>query len=148
MKQRYTGEARHAILSTIASSQPPSWSLWSILISMFPDQVEWAIVFRSQPSRDVIIVNGLPGATLHPSVNASLPLNRRVGSAIGIDATFSFGADEQKVPDVPAGEACGPAGRARPRISSKLPMCPVGRNTTFPSCRNTWPSQLQLRACY
>ena len=28
---------------------------------------------------------------------------------MGIDATFPFGSDEQKAPDVPASEACGPA---------------------------------------
>jgi 4-hydroxy-3-polyprenylbenzoate decarboxylase/2,5-furandicarboxylate decarboxylase 1 len=28
---------------------------------------------------------------------------------MGIDATFPFGADEQKAADVPAGEACDPA---------------------------------------
>ncbi|HTF63906.1 MAG TPA: hypothetical protein VK638_14555 [Edaphobacter sp.] len=111
MKQRYAGEARHEILSTIASSQRPKMV---VLVDpdidvRNPDQVEWAIAFRSQASRDVIIVNDLPGATLDPSVDASLSLNRRVGSAMGIDAKFPFGADEQKAPDVPAGEACGPA---------------------------------------
>jgi 3-polyprenyl-4-hydroxybenzoate decarboxylase len=74
-----------------------------------PDQVEWAIAFRSQPARDVIIIDDLPGGTLDPSIDGSIPLNRRVESAMGIDATYPFGADEQKAADVPAGEACGPA---------------------------------------
>ena len=111
MKQRYAGEARHAILTAIASSQRPK-----IVVVVDPDidvrnpdQVEWAITFRSQPARDVIVIDGLPGGTLDPSIDGSLPLDRRVGSAMGIDATFPFGAGEQKAADVPAGEVCGPA---------------------------------------
>ena len=111
MKQRYAGEARHAILTAMASSQRPK------LIVVVdpdidvrnPDQVEWAIAFRSQPARDVIIIGDLPGGTLDPTIDGSLPLDRRVGSAMGIDATFPFGEDEQKATDSPAGEACGPA---------------------------------------
>src|SRR3984957_7441364 len=98
MKQRYAGEARHAILTAIASSQRPK-----LVVVVDPDidvrnpnQVEWAIAFRTQPDRDVIIVDGLPGGTLDPSIDGSIPLNKRVGSAMGIDATFPFGADEQK----------------------------------------------------
>jgi UbiD family decarboxylase len=36
-----------------------------------PDQVEWAIIFRSQPAHDIIIVNivnDVPGGTLDPSI--------------------------------------------------------------------------------
>jgi len=111
MKQPYAGEARHAILTTIASSQRPK----KVVVVdpdidvRNPDQVEWAITFRTQPARDVIIIDNLPGGTLDPSLDGSLPLDRRVGSAMGIDATFPYGADEQKAADVPAGEACGPA---------------------------------------
>src|SRR3984885_8577153 len=111
MKQRYAGEARHAILTAIASSQRPK-----LVVVVDPDidvrnpnQVEWAIAFRTQPDRDVIIVDGLPGGTLDPSIDGSIPLNKRVGSAMGIDATFPFGADEQKADDVPADAAWGPA---------------------------------------
>jgi 4-hydroxy-3-polyprenylbenzoate decarboxylase/2,5-furandicarboxylate decarboxylase 1 len=62
IKQRYAGEARHAILSTIASSQRPQMVVVvdPDIDVRNPDQVEWAIAFRSQPSRDVIIVNGHP----------------------------------------------------------------------------------------
>jgi 2,5-furandicarboxylate decarboxylase 1 len=111
MKQRYAGEARHAILTAIASSQRPKLVVVvdPDIDVRNPDQVEWAIAFRSQPARDVIIVDDLPGGTLDPSIDGSIPLDRRVGSAMGIDATFPFGADEQKAADVPAGEACGPA---------------------------------------
>jgi UbiD family decarboxylase len=134
MKQRYAGEARHAILSTIASSQRPKMVVVvdPDIDVRNPDQVEWAIAFRSQPSRDVIIVNDLPGGTLDPSVDASLPLNRRVGSAMGIDATFPFGADEQKAPDVPAGEACGPAVAEHGHEFFKVADVPGWQEYNFP----------------
>jgi 2,5-furandicarboxylate decarboxylase 1 len=134
LKQRYAGEARHAILTTIASSQRPK------LIVVVdpdidvrnPDQVEWAIAFRSQPSRNVIIVDDLPGGTLDPSVDSSVPLNRRVGSSMGIDATFPFGADEQKAPDVPAGEACGPAVAEQGHEFFKVADVPGWQEFNFP----------------
>ena len=68
MKQRYAGEARHAILTTMASSQRPK----TVVVVdpdidvRNPDQVQWAITFRTQPARDVIIVDDLPGGTLDP----------------------------------------------------------------------------------
>jgi 3-polyprenyl-4-hydroxybenzoate decarboxylase len=88
--KRYAGEARHEIPTTIASSQRPK----KVVVVdpdidvRNPDQVEWAITFRTQPARDVIIIDGLPGGTLDPSLDGSLPLDRRVGSAMGIDTTF------------------------------------------------------------
>jgi UbiD family decarboxylase len=138
MKQRYAGEARHAILTAIASSQRPK------LIVVVdpdidvrnPDQVEWAIAFRTQPARDVIIIDGLPGATLDPSIDESIPLNKRVGSAIGIDATFPFGADEQKANDVPAGEACGPAVAEHGHEFYKVADVPGWQQYDFPELRN------------
>jgi UbiD family decarboxylase len=138
IKQRYAGEARHAILTAIASSQRPK------LIVVVdpdidvrnPDQVEWAIAFRTQPARDVIIIDGLPGATLDPSIDESIPLNKRVGSAIGIDATFPFGADEQKANDVPAGEACGPAVAEHGHEFYKVADVPGWQQYDFPELRN------------
>ena len=137
MKQRYAGEARHAILTTIASSQrlnlvvvvDPDIDVRN------PDQVEWAIAFGTQPARDVIIVDGLPGGTLDPSIDGSIPLNRRVGSAMGIDATFPFGADEQKADDVPAGEACGPAVAEHGHEFFKIADVPGWQEYDFPELR-------------
>jgi 2,5-furandicarboxylate decarboxylase 1 len=134
MKQRYAGEARHAILTTIASSQRPK----KVVVVdpdidvRNPDQVEWAITFRTQPARDVIIIDGLPGGTLDPSLDGSLPLDRRVGSAMGIDATFPYGADEQKAADVPAGEACGPAVAEHGHEFFKVADVPGWQDYDFP----------------
>jgi 3-polyprenyl-4-hydroxybenzoate decarboxylase len=63
-----------------------------------PDHVEWAITFRIQPTRDVIIIDGLPGGTLDPSLDGSLPLGRRVGSAMAIDATFPYELTNRRPP--------------------------------------------------
>ena len=137
MKQRYGREARHAILPTIASSQRPK-----MVVVVDPDidvrnpeQVEWAIAFRSRPSRDVIVVNELPGATLHPSIDASLPLNRRVGSSYGHRCYIPVGADEQKAPDVPAGEASGPAVAEHGHEFFKVADVPGWQEYNFPELR-------------
>jgi 2,5-furandicarboxylate decarboxylase 1 len=138
MKQRYAGEARHVILNAIASSQRPK-----LVVVVDPDidvrnpnQVEWAIAFRTQPARDVIIIDSLPGGPLDPSIDESIPLDRRVGSVIGIDATFPFGADEQKAADVPAGEACGPAVAEHGHEFFKVADVPGWRDYDFPELRN------------
>jgi 2,5-furandicarboxylate decarboxylase 1 len=137
MKQRYAGEARHAILTTIASSQRPKLVVVvdPDIDVRNPDQVEWAIAFRSQPARDVIIVDDLPGGTLDPSIDGSIPLNRRTGSAMGIDATFPFGADEQKAADVPAGEVCGPAVAEHGHEFFKVADVPGWQEYNFPELR-------------
>ena len=134
MKQRYAGEARHAILAAFASSQRPK-----LVVVVDPDidvrnpeQVEWAIAFRTQPARDVIIVDDMPGGTLDPSIDGSLPMNKRVGSAMGIDATFPFGADEQKAPDSPAGDACGPAVAEHGHEFFKVADIPGWQDYDFP----------------
>ncbi|MFL5287461.1 MAG: UbiD family decarboxylase [Rhodopila sp.] len=134
MKQRYAGEARHAILTAIASSQRPKLVVVvdPDIDVRNPDQVEWAIAFRSQPARDVIIIGDVPGGTLDPSIDGSIPLDRRVGSAMGIDATFPFGADEQKAPDVPAGEACGPAVAEHGHEFFKVADIPGWQDYDFP----------------
>ena len=134
MKQRYVGETRHAILTTIASSQRPK-----PVVVVDPDidvrnpgQVEWAIAFRSQPARDVIIINDVPGGTLDPSIDGSIPLDRRLGSAMGIDATFPYGADQQRAPEIPAGDACGPAVAEHGREFFKVADVPGWQDYDFP----------------
>jgi 2,5-furandicarboxylate decarboxylase 1 len=103
LTQRYAGEARHAIIAAMATNLRPK-----IVTVVDPDinvqssaEVEWAVAFRMQPKRDVIIVEALPAGPLDPSVDESVPLDSRTGSAIGIDATRPFGEEFQKVADVP-----------------------------------------------
>jgi 2,5-furandicarboxylate decarboxylase 1 len=105
-----------------------------------PDQVEWAITFRSQPAHDVIIVNDVPGGTLDPSIDGSIPQNRRLGSSMGIDATFPFGADQQKAPDVAAGNACGPAVAAQGHEFFKVADVPGWQQHDFPELQKYAPA--------
>ncbi len=106
MRPRFAGEARNAILAAMGSNVRPK-----TVIVVDPDidvqdsgEVEWALAFRSQPARDVIVVDNLPGGPLDPTLDESLPPDRRTGSALGIDATYPYGT-VVKV----AGDACGPA---------------------------------------
>lgn len=103
MRPRYNGEARHVILSALSSNIRPKY-----VIVVEPDvdvhnpaEVEWALSFRVQPQRDVMIVDGLPAGPLDPSVDESVALDRRTASAIGIDATRPFGGAFPDVADVP-----------------------------------------------
>jgi 4-hydroxy-3-polyprenylbenzoate decarboxylase/2,5-furandicarboxylate decarboxylase 1 len=108
MQQRFGGEARSAMLAAIASNLRPK-----MVVVVDPDidvhrsdQVEWAMAFRMQPARDAIIVDSLPSGPLDPSADESLPPDRRIGSAIGIDATYPYGTVIRKVGDA---AVCGPA---------------------------------------
>ena len=64
------------ILTAIASSQRPKLVVVvdPDIDVRNPDQVEWAIAFRSQPARDVIIIGDLPGGTLAPRSPADVTL--------------------------------------------------------------------------
>lgn len=106
MRPRFAGEARNAILTAMGSNVRPK-----TVIVVDPDidvqnsgDVEWALAFRSQPARDVIIVSDLPGGPLDPTLDEALPPDQRTGSALGIDATYPYGT-VVKI----AGEACGPS---------------------------------------
>ena len=104
MKERYGGEARQAILAAMGTNLRPKHVVVvdpDIDVND-PDQVEWAIAFRTQPARDVIVVDQLPAGPLDPSVSDDIPLDQRRGSALGIDATYPFGLIVKV-----AGEACG-----------------------------------------
>ena len=81
-------------------------------------QVDWACAFRMQPARGMIVVDALPGGTLDPSVDRSLPLDKQTGSVVGIDATFPFGAEIRSTGARPVSrDICGPgAGRKGPRV--------------------------------
>jgi 4-hydroxy-3-polyprenylbenzoate decarboxylase/2,5-furandicarboxylate decarboxylase 1 len=107
MTQRYAGEARQAILAALSSNLRPK--LVTVVDTDIDVQrsadVEWAVAFRMQPQRDVIVIDALPAGPLDPSVDESVPLDRRTGSALGIDATRPFGEEFQKVADVPGWEA-------------------------------------------
>src|SRR3974390_2675205 len=94
MQQRFAGEARQVILAAMSSNIRPKW-----VIVVDPDidvhsssAVEWAMAFRTQPQRDVIIVDQIPAGPSDPSIDdpkIARPL--RTASSIGVDATRPFG---------------------------------------------------------
>jgi 4-hydroxy-3-polyprenylbenzoate decarboxylase/2,5-furandicarboxylate decarboxylase 1 len=103
MKQRFAGEARQAILATMASNIRPKW-----VVVVDPDinvfdsgEVEWAMSFRVQPDRDVFVIPQTPAGPLDPSVNGKVPLAARTSATVGIDATRPFGEPFPEVADVP-----------------------------------------------
>jgi 2,5-furandicarboxylate decarboxylase 1 len=104
MNQRFAGEARQVILAAMASNIRPKW-----VIVVDPDidvhssaEVEWAMAFRTQPQRDVLIVEQIPAGPSDPSIDdPTKPRPFRTASAIGIDATRPYGKPFSEVADVP-----------------------------------------------
>jgi 4-hydroxy-3-polyprenylbenzoate decarboxylase/2,5-furandicarboxylate decarboxylase 1 len=106
MQPRYAGEARQLILAAMASNIRPKWT-----IIVDPDidvhsstEVEWALAFRVQPQRDVIVIENTPAGPSDPSVDLSKDRTMRISSCIGIDATRPFGEPFYDVADVPGWE--------------------------------------------
>ncbi|CDZ77272.1 3-octaprenyl-4-hydroxybenzoate carboxy-lyase [Legionella massiliensis] len=100
MEPRFSGEARQAILAAIASNVRPKMVVVvnTDIDVQNPDQVQWAMSFRMQPQTDVIIIGDVPAGPLDPSVPDDLPLDQRLGSALGIDATYPFGSIVDEIP--------------------------------------------------
>ncbi len=103
MRPRFAGEARQAILATLASNIRPKW-----VIVVEPDinvhdpaEVEWAMSFRVQPARDVFVIEQTPAGPLDPSVGETVALAARTSAAVGVDATRPFGEPFADVADVP-----------------------------------------------
>ena len=104
MRPRFAGEARQVIMAALSSNIRPKW-----VTIVEPDidvhnsaEVEWAMAFRVQPQRDVMIIDHLPAGPSDPSIDD--PKRERVmrtASAIGIDATRPFGQPFSEVADVP-----------------------------------------------
>ena len=122
---------RHALDALVSSPT-------QVVIVVDPDidvqnseQVEWAVSFRSQPARDVIVVNGLGAGPLDPSIDESIPLDQRTGSALGIDATYPYGT-VIKI----AGDACGPSVAEHGKEFVEVADVPGWRQYDFPELDN------------
>lgn len=133
MRPRFTGEARNALLTAMGSNVRPK-----TVIVVDPDidvqnseEVEWALAFRSQPARDVIVVDNLPGGPLDPTLDESLTPDRRTGSAIGIDATYPYGTVVRI-----AGDACGPSKAEHGAEFVEVADVPGWRDYDFPELDN------------
>jgi 2,5-furandicarboxylate decarboxylase 1 len=107
MNQRFAGEARQVILAAMSSNIRPKWV---IVVDLDIDvhsssDVEWAMAFRTQPQRDVIIVDQIPAGPSDPSIDdPTKPRPFRTASSIGIDATRPYGKPFSEVADVPGWE--------------------------------------------
>ena len=104
MEPRFAGEARQAILAAMSSNIRPKWT-----VIVDPDidvhsstEVEWALAFRVQPHRDVIIVDTCPPG--RPILGRSDARPHMRISSFGIDATRPFGEKFYDVADVPGWE--------------------------------------------
>lgn len=78
------GEARDALLAALAYRRVKTVIAVNAEIDLFsPAAVMWALATRVQWSRDAIVVDGLSGSALDPS----LPTGVSVSSKMGVDAT-------------------------------------------------------------
>jgi 2,5-furandicarboxylate decarboxylase 1 len=82
----------------------------------------------------MIVVDALPGGTLDPTVDRSLPLDRQTGSVVGIDATFPFGAEIRTARAWPVSrDICGPALAEKGHEYIKVDDVPGGGSVSFRS---------------
>jgi 4-hydroxy-3-polyprenylbenzoate decarboxylase/2,5-furandicarboxylate decarboxylase 1 len=101
LKQRYKGQARHLILATLGDSSRPKWVIVvDDDIDVYnTEMVNWAIITRSQPAEDVIVIPRVAGGPLDPSAP-----EKEVISVWGLDATRPFGQDFPEVVKVPGAD--------------------------------------------
>lgn len=101
LKQRYKGQARHLILATLGDSSRPKWVIVvDDDIDVYDtEMVNWAIITRSQPAEDLIVVPRVAGGPLDPSAP-----EKEVISVWGLDATRPFGQDFPEVVKVPGAD--------------------------------------------
>ena len=101
LKQRYKGQARHLILTTLGDSSRPKWVIVvDDDIDVYnTEMVNWAIITRSQPAEDLIVIPRVAGGPLDPSAP-----EKEVISVWGLDATRPFGQDFPEVVKVPGAD--------------------------------------------
>lgn len=101
LRQRYKGQARHLILTALGDASRPK------LVVVVDDDIDvhdteavnWAVITRSQPAEDLIVVPRVAGGPLDPSAP-----EKEVISVWGIDATRPFGIDFPEVVRVPGAD--------------------------------------------
>jgi UbiD family decarboxylase len=92
MKQRSYGEAKQAIAALFGGiMRLKHVYVFDEDIDIHDDrQVEWAMGTRFQADQDMVVLTGIPGMTMDPSLNG-----RRTGAKSGFDCTKPFGRDGQ-----------------------------------------------------
>ncbi len=101
LRQRYKGQARHLILTALGDSSRPK------LVIVVDDDIDvydtelvnWAVITRSQPAEDLVVVPRVAGGPLDPSAP-----EKEVISVWGIDATRPYGVDFPEVVTVPGAD--------------------------------------------
>jgi 4-hydroxy-3-polyprenylbenzoate decarboxylase/2,5-furandicarboxylate decarboxylase 1 len=101
IEQRYKAQARHLILTALGdASRPKLVVVVDADIDVHDTEaVNWAIMTRSQPAEDLVVVPRVAGGPLDPSAP-----EKEVISVWGIDATRPFGADFPEVVEVPGAD--------------------------------------------
>jgi 2,5-furandicarboxylate decarboxylase 1 len=102
LRQRYKGQARHLILTALGDAARVKWV---IVVDDDVDvydseQVNWAIITRSQPAEDLVVIPRVAGGPLDPSAP-----EKEVISVWGLDATRPFGVDYPEVVKVPGADS-------------------------------------------
>jgi 2,5-furandicarboxylate decarboxylase 1 len=92
MKQRSFGEARNAIHALFGGiMRLKHVYVFDEDIDIHDDrQVEWALGTRFQADQDLVVLQGMLGMTMDPSLNG-----RKTGAKSGFDCTRPFGRDGQ-----------------------------------------------------
>jgi 2,5-furandicarboxylate decarboxylase 1 len=88
LRQRYPGEARAAITALFGGIRilKHVWAFDEDIDIRDEGQVEWAIGTRFQAHEDMVVLQGMMGMTMDPSLQG-----RRTGAKAGFDCTKPFG---------------------------------------------------------
>jgi 2,5-furandicarboxylate decarboxylase 1 len=87
LKQRAAGEARSAIMTILGGTNVKGVSVVDSDIDIFSDeQMEWAMVTRFQPDRDLVVMERVAAIPLDPSTGGA-----HTGGKFGFDLTVPFG---------------------------------------------------------
>ena len=101
LRQRVPGEARNAIAACFGAlvNVKNVFVVDPDIDIVSDEQMAWALATRFQPSRDLVVMDGLRTLPLDPSLTSG-----RTGSKAGFDLTWPFGSGarlETRVPEPP-----------------------------------------------
>ena len=128
------GEARDALMAALAYRRLKTVIVVDEDVDLFsPESMLWALATRVQWSRDSIIVDGLSGSSLDPS----LPEGAGTASKMGIDATLPP-PPRPGVPRAvpPGGHRARGRARARPGAARRRGAGAGGRGHERPDARD------------
>jgi len=135
IKQRAYGEARSAIAALFGGiMRLKHVYVFDEDIDIHDDrQVDWALGTRFQADQDLVVLQGMLGMTMDPSLNG-----RKTGAKSGFDCTKPFGRDGQ----VPMMRS---AAKARSRSPALRPKCSRARRAIRPSSRRSTRARCSMQ---